>query len=162
MRPVIKSEKHITNFSRFTIANGTAVNRTLIQAVAVANKDASFEVTEGSIIKAIWIEFWVLANTSAPGSLVFDIEKVQNEKAPATFTEMNNLGAYNNKKNILFMFQGLTPPIVNSAPLTPYRGWLKIPKGKQRFGLGDELHVNFAPITEGLVVCGDVIFKEYS
>ncbi len=162
MRPIIKSVKHLTNLSRFTVPNGTTTNRVIVESVALASVDASQEVVEGSIIKAVWLELWVTANTAVVGSVVFTIEKVQNKQVAPTFTEMNNLNVYTNKKNILYTFQGLTSPISGGTPFPVHRGWIKIPKGKQRFGLGDELIFNFAPITEGLVVCGMVIFKEYS
>ncbi len=47
----------------------------------------------------------------------------------------------------------------NSVPL--FRGWVKIPKGKQRFGLGDEFIVAFESVGEAAQLCGFSTYKEY-
>ncbi len=71
---------------------------------------------------------------------------------------------YDNKKNILFTAQGLLTP--NDGGQVPVlRGWYKIPKGKQRFGLKDKLSVavrNNNATAIDINFCGLAIYKEYT
>jgi len=157
----INSEKHITNQSLATVLSGTLTTKDIAIAVAVASKDASNEVEEGAVIKAIWPEIWLSTGlASGFGTATVTIEKLPSGLTPMTFTQSNNLGAYPNKKNILFTFQGLIPNY-DSNPIAPGRGWLKIPKGKQRMGLGDKLVANYSAITNDLNTCGVYLYKEY-
>ncbi len=163
VRAPIHSEKHISQTSLSSIAQGAANGVELIKAVAVADKDLVKEVTEGSIIKAIFIEFWVksLVDTGL-GTVITICEKVENAAVAASFAQMVALNDYPNKKNILYTQQGLTPTETSSNPMSVVKGWIKIPKGKQRFGLGDSFHIRFASQAEGISFCGFALYKEYS
>jgi len=59
----------------------------------------------------------------------------------------------------LYTTQGLTSEQnANAVPII--RQWFKIPKGKQRFGLGDQMVLNISAAQEGVENCGMFIFKE--
>ena len=159
VRPAINSEKHIVQVS---LTNVTALDvGTQNVCVAVASPGTSpTEVRIGSVVKAVYIELWLLGAGQQPNTSATIIYKVENNPTPITFSEMQNLEAYTNKKNILEMHQGLVGD-ANTNPSPFYRGWIKIPKGKQRIGLGDAIKLTVSAITEDLQFCGVFIYKEY-
>ncbi len=81
-----------------------------------------------------------------------------------TTGQMAALHDYDNKKNILFTAQGLLTP--NDGGQVPVlRSWYKIPKGKQRFGLADELVLSIRNNNATAIdinLCGVIIYKEYT
>ncbi len=157
MRPRVNTKKHIVQQGINAITAGTIKN--LLLARAVAAPSGSTQVTEGSIITAIFIEMWYLATSSQPGSVTVTLEKRIGSMAAMSFTNSATLDAYTNKKNILYTTQGITPDS-NGNPIPLLRQWLKIPKGKQRFGLEDSLILNISANVEGLTECGVAIYKE--
>ncbi len=81
-----------------------------------------------------------------------------------TTASMAALHDYANKKNILFTAQGLLTP-TDGGQVPVVRGWYKIPKGKQRFGLTDQLFVsirNNNATSIDINFCGLAIYKEYT
>ncbi len=162
MRPVIQSVKHIVQAPIDQITTGTAVN--ILIAVGVVSKDAnlSTEVPEGNVIKAVFVEMW-LENQSNLGHAVVILEKVTGGDLGASFANMADLWGYTNKKNILFTHEGLTANDAIGNPLPVIRQWFKIPKGKQRFGLGDRLVLTISnPSSNDLNRCGMFIYKGLS
>ncbi len=156
----INTEKHIVNHPRFTVASGVIAEINVTEAVAVVNKNAPNEVEEGSLVKAVYLEYWMTSDATAQGSAVVTLEKLPAGGSDMSFTESQNLNTYLNKKNILNTFEGLIPPNLQN-PVPILRGWYKIPKGKQRQGLGDKIQLNFANITNGMAVCGFDLYKEW-
>ncbi len=160
MRPVIHSEKHYVQITRSTVATVARNVEDIIKAVAVPT--AVDEVKEGAIVKAVFFELWVL-NDGSDGSHVVVISKNPISDAGPTFTNMNALGTYVNKKNIFFTHQGLDPNDGITGPMNVIRGWIKIPKSKQRFGLGDRLFLTVSNSSlQGLNYCGFATYKEYT
>ncbi len=162
MKAPIHSKKHIVQHTQFTVASAAVTTFTDIDAVAVENINIPAEVVEGAIVKAVYVELWLLAFSGQPSSFVMILEKVISNGGLPSFTDMTTLNAYPNKKNVLYVTQGLTGGN-ESNPTPVYRGWIKIPKGKQRFGLRDKFRISIASIgaeiTEG---CGMTIYKEYN
>ncbi len=154
--------KHMINVENSSIADGARRSFELIQAVAQTAVANTGDVVEGSIVKAVYIELWFKGNATAGTEDKFQlvIEKIPAGQTAITFTQMNSLMGYPNKKNIFHTSQGVTGDLTTQA-LPIFKGWLLIPKGKQRFGLGDELR--FAVSTTGATAnnCGLCIFKEY-
>ncbi len=159
MRPIIVTEKHIVQSTIATVAAGAITKRNIVTAVAVAAKDTPGEVDVGSRVSAVYVEFWINSNAAVMGSCNITLEKLVAGGTAMTFTQSNNLSTYPNKKNILYITQGLSPS-ESANPRLGIGGWFKIPKGKQRFGLGDILTVNFSAITGGIELCGFAVFKE--
>ncbi len=160
MRPILTSEKHYVQMSRSTVATVTRVNIDLI--VASASPTAVDDVHEGAVVKAIYIELWLL-NSSNDGSDIVTLSKQPISNAGPSFTNMNALNAYVNKKNIFFTHQGLSSNNGVGNPVVVMSGWFKIPKTKQRFGLGDRVVLSIAnngPST--LEFCGFTTYKEYT
>ncbi len=161
MRPPIISRKHLVQFTEFTVPSLDVGTQVAAKAVAIQDVNANFEVMEGAVIKAIFIELWILGAASNQSSFVLIVEKSVGDQPNPSLTDLTNLDSYDNKKNILFTSQGLIAP--SSANPTPVlRQWIKIPKGKTRFGLDDELKLHIAAIGgQALQGCGLHIYKEY-
>ncbi len=160
MRPIINSEKHYVQFAQALVSASATLNHIVVEAVAVVNKDFTSEVEEGSIIKAVYFEMWVATNSGGINFGTCTIEKLSGGQPSQTNTNSNNLNVYPNKKNILWTFEGLYPTNV-SNPIPVIRQWIKIPKGKQRFGLGDKLELSLSTGATALSRCGFMTYKEY-
>ncbi len=164
MRAPIHSKKHIVQVSQGTIAQAAVEDTNLIVAKEQPSTVPT-EIEEGAIVKAIWIELWLgNASTSVVGSYTTIVVKVPGGSNPADASEMAALHDYTNKKNILFTSQALVPP-TDGGQVNVIRNWVKIPKGKQRFGLNDKLFIttrNNNSTAVSINFCGCAIFKEYT
>ena len=162
VRPQVHSTKHYVQLPIDQIATGTRQTSQIVNAVATLNKNLASEVEEGNTIKAVYFEMW-LQNQSNLGEFILAITKSGEDLTGPTFAEMAALHNYNNKKNVLYVTQGLTSNDGVSGPVNVIRGWIKIPKSKQRFGLGDKLTLNISNVSAGdLNRCGFCTYKEYS
>ncbi len=164
MRPPIVSRKHIVQHTQFTVASAAVASFTDVVGAAVQDVNTASEIIEGSIVKAIYVELWLISDTltNPAATYVLIFEKGQSESADPSFADMTTLDAYQNKKNVLFVSQGLLAE-EGGNPTPVHRGWIKIPKGKQRFGLKDTFKIHIAAIgTEGIDGCGFSIYKSYT
>ncbi len=160
VRPMVHSEKHYVQYPIDQIALGTLQSIDIASGVAVPT--ASTHVKEGSSLKAIFFELW-LQNQGALGEFIMTISKQQQNLTGPTFAEQAALHSYDGKKLILYTTQGLTSNDAISGPVNVIRGWIKIPKSKQRFGLGDRLTMNISNVsTDDLNRCGFSTYKEYT
>ncbi len=158
MRPRVSVKKHFFQSSLFSIASG-AITPFEFAKTVVAPAAADNEIQEGAIISAIYIEYWLSSDDAASGSAIVTLEKRIGSSTAMTAAESAALIAYDNKKNVLHTFMGLMPSNVQ-YPMAAIKGWFKIPKGKQRFGLGDKLVLNIHGQSNGLAGCGFAIYKE--
>ncbi len=164
MRPIIHSQKHYVQLSRSTAGANAEIPMVIVDSVESTVANTVFEVTEGATVKAVYIELWALGDGNAGSSIVI-LSKCPSNLAEATFTQMAALGTWTNKKNVLFTHQGLAQNDGVTGPTLIMRGWYKIPKSKQRFGLGDRLVLQMAsqtPSTDTIDYCGFATYKEYS
>ncbi len=160
MRPVVHSQKHYVQITRSTVATVARNQENLVQAINVATLENHVE--EGALVKAVYIELWIL-DSSNDGSNIVTLSKNTNNSTGPTFTQMQTLYTYPEKKNILFTHQGLSSNDAISGPIMVMRAWYKIPKSKQRFGLGDLLNLNIANNgANNLFYCGFATYKEYT
>ncbi len=128
--------------------------------VEPANSSA---VVVGSLIKAVFLEYWLLGESAQPCTATWSVEKTSNDATAMTQTQAQALNTYPNKKNVFKCGQGVIGDS-NTSAVPVIREWVKIPKGKQRFGQGDELLFNISCIGQadnGVQVCGMAIYKEY-
>ncbi len=164
LAPIV-SVKHYVHRTNVTVTSGTIENVVLADAVTVASAGGNaFDVTEGSVVKAVHLDYWVLnigaSNTNTQWTAI--LEKVPSNQTAATAAQLANLGAYTNKKNILHSFQGNIAAAVDGNGGIPFlQGWFKIPKGKQRMGLGDRLVVSAVSTGVSIRICGLCTYKEY-
>jgi len=163
MKPPINSIKHIVQHTQTTVASAAVASLQDVKGRAFQSSvNSADDVIQGAVIKAIYIELWLLGNSTSETSFVIMFEKSPGGQANPTFTEMSTLDSYSNKKNVLYTTQGLIGAnTTNAVPI--YRGWLKIPKGKQRFGLNDDFTINIAALgATGVDFCGVTIYKAYN
>ncbi len=164
MKSPIHSKKHIVQISQSTVSQSLHVNEVLADAIE-AQSTLPAQIEEGAIVKACYVEFWVgMASTSVTGSYTIALYKDPGSGQSMSSAELAALHDYPNKKNILFTAQGLIGP--DDAGIIPVlRGWYKIPKGKQRFGLSDRILLGIRNNNSTAVdinYCGLAIFKEYT
>ncbi len=162
VRPTVHSRKHIVQFPISQIATGILQSISLISGQALQDANLSGEVVEGSSVKAVFVELW-LENQGNLGESIVTVTKDMNFSTGPSFAESATLFTYSNKKNVFFTHQGLTSNDGVSQPTKILGGWIKIPKSKQRFGLGDTLNLNIANVSaNSLNRCGMAIYKEYT
>ncbi len=157
MRPIVNTEKHIIQKSLFTVASG-ALSATTI-AIAIAAPTAAVDIRIGARISAVYVEMWIQTDDGALGSSIVTLEKIPGNGSIMTAAESAALDGYDNKKNVFYTQMGLTPNNV-TFPMASVKGWFKIPKSKQRFGLEDQLVLNVHAQSNGLNACGFFIYKE--
>ncbi len=161
VRPTVNSEKHIFQKSLTTVDDNTVDSTNIL--TSVADPTGPNHVRIGAVVKAVFVEMWMLGSSSQPVFQICTVEKVVANQDRVTSAQMSALNSYPNKKNILFTSQGLIGDS-NTNPVPVLRQWIKIPKGKQRFGLDDAMVINIAARGEAandLEVCGIFIYKEY-
>ncbi len=158
----INANKHYVHVPNANIASGAIENIPIIDAVVAPAAAASINVEEGSVVKAVYIEMWIygLGASGTDTQFFLAIEKIPANGPSMTVADSLNLGAYQNKKNILYTSQGVIGGIDTNS-VAVIRNWFLIPRGKQRFGLGDRLDVNVAPLGAPMQRCGFSTYKEY-
>ncbi len=161
MRAPIHSVKHYVQTSLTSIASGAKADITLVDAVAMPDVNTVSEVTEGAIVKAVYIELWIIGGVSSATAITV-LCKFPGGLAAFGTTSLAALGGAVNKKNILFVSQGLTSNDGIASPINIMRGWYKIPKSKQRFGLGDKLLLQVFAQSQAQEICGFATYKEYT
>ncbi len=162
VRPVIHSQKHYVQQSLRSVLASALETTTIISAVDVQNVDSVNEIVTGSIVKAVYVELWLRGSELSPGSYIVALYKNPGGASAFNTTELAALGNAENKKNVLFFSQALIND-TDADAIPVMRGWYKIPKSKQRFGLGDRLLLAvFAQGAIDMVACGFEIYKDYS
>ena len=133
----------------------------IIQAVAQSAVINAQDVVEGSRISAVFLEHWVKSFAATGEDMKFQlaVEKVPAGATAVTFAQLNALMGYPNKKNILYFTQGVIGDLTTQA-VPIIRQWFKIPKSKQRFGLGDVLMMTLSSTSAALQNCGFATYKE--
>jgi len=160
----INSIKHYVHRANITVVSGNILNEELIDAVAAPASASAEQVKQGAVIKAVYVESWIQndGGTGTDNQFNVNLEKIPSGAPAMTFAQSVNLGSYPNKKNILYSSQGVQGASVDGIPAVPVlRNWMLIPKGKQRFGLGDKLVLNISSTGFTLRTCGLATYKEY-
>ncbi len=164
MKPIIQSRKHYVQLSQSSVAQAAILNTTICSSIE-GTHTTPIQISEGASVKAVWVEVW-LTNDSASVIGSFTAGLYKNPGAGHTMTagEAAALHDYTNKKNILYATQALAPPTDGGLMLL-HKGWIKIPKGKQRMGLSDALQFfvrNNNATAIDVQICGIFVFKEYT
>ncbi len=160
IKPPIKSIKHYVHFPAATVVSGAIGNFKPIDAIAEgAARATAANVEEGCEIKAVFVEMWMSGQT-VDNTIGWALYKIPSGGAGTTAAQLSNMSTYQNKKNVLKFGQGLGPTSGNVVPVL--REWIKIPKGKQRFGLGDEFVFSFTGTGTSAHACGFATYKEYN
>ncbi len=160
----INTNKHYVHQTPLTVVNGTMRNLTVADSVVAPATANSFSVEEGSVIKAVWLEMWLvgLGTTGNTSTFTITVEKLPANQTAMTLTQSANLGGYPNKKNILYTTQGIIGASADTGPIPLVRQFFLIPKGKQRMGLSDRIMLNLNNSgTTDYQICGIFTYKEY-
>ncbi len=160
MRPIIHSTKKYVQLSLSTVTTGAINHFQIVISVESTLANLVNEVVEGAVVKAVFVEIWVIGSVSNQ-FFTACLYKLPGGLNPISTANMAALGDYTNKKNILYTTQGLASNDGIAGPIPIVRQWFKIPKGKQRFGLGDQLR--FSIMSRGsddLIICGFATYKE--
>ncbi len=164
MAAPIVSIKHYHQQSNTSVASGAAL--ILSPVIAIANTvlpTATNHVIEGSVLKAIYIEYWLKGEGASDADTQFNFVVYKNPGGSnvMTFTDTVNLMAYDNKKNIFFASQGVIGGVGGGQSIPVLRQWVKLPRGKQRMGLGDRIQLAISTTGQAMQVCGLSVYKEY-
>ncbi len=161
MKAPINSTKHYVQVTLSSVSGVGVDNQVLVDGVNVTGANLAHEVIEGAEIKAVYVEFWLQNSASTLGSFTVALLKTVGSQGLPSSGEILDLFTYEGKKNVLYTSQGLSPG--NTTALIPViRQWVKIPKGKRRFGLGDRLCFSIRNnTTDDLNYCGFAVYKEY-
>jgi len=161
VRPMVHSVKHYVQFSIATVTGGAVTSLAIANAVAPDAVTDVDEVVEGSGVKAVYLEIWLrsASTTAASGQMI--VYKLQGDATNPSTTDMAALGDWDNKRNIFYTTMGLFNDVDSSA-IAAFKGWIKIPKGKQRMGLGDDINLSIFSPTVDMHVCGFATYKEYT
>jgi len=164
MVATVNSTKHYVHLTNTAVPSATVLNVDAVDAVAVNNIVLSQDCREGCTVKAVHFEFWIIGNGGSGTSTQFNatVQKIPVNSASPAFANMINLGAWTNKKNILWSSQGVIAGNIDGAQSVPIvRGWILIPKGKQRMGLSDRIVFSIAATGFSIQCCGFMTYKEY-
>ncbi len=158
----INANKHYVMIPNANIASAALGTIDVVDAVVAPATSNAFDVEEGSIVKAVYIELWIfgLGASGTDTQFFLAVEKLPAGATPMTQAQSLNLGAYPNKKNILFTSQGVIGGIDTNSVVV-LRNWILIPKGKQRMGLADRIVLSVATLGAPMQRCGFITYKEY-
>ncbi len=144
------------------VTNGNTLENAVVNAVKVPDLTNSSEVLPGTTIQAVYVEMWLTSTaTNTVSQQILTVEKVQNNNVGATQADMLNLYNYDNKRNVLYTTQGIIGNESDANPIAVIRQWIPIPKGKQRFALGDRLLINISNVSttaSEITRCGLAIY----
>ncbi len=158
MRALIHTEKHQVQVTLTNVMAANVANINIVSVVQDGDTSLAQNVNVGTEVTAVFCEIWVLGNSQQPTTVTAIVYKTPAGAASIDNTQMATLHTYENKKNIFYTTQGLVGD-ANSVPIPILRQWIKIPKGKSRFGLGDKLRFSIRGITEETQFCGQFTFK---
>ncbi len=160
VRPMVNSSKHYVQTSIETVTGGMVNTINVANAVVVSAVNTVDEVREGCSIKAVYLELWGRAGSTTPasGQMIF-FKRISDATSPNA-TDMAALGNWDNKKNIFYTTMGLFND-QDADAIALFKGWIKIPKSKQRMGLNDRLMFSVFSPTIDLQICGFATYKEY-
>ncbi len=162
MKPVVHSTKHYVQQSRSQVATVAIAEISIAQAVVVTSANLVSEVVEGSNVRAIFVEMWLL-DSSNDGSFIVNLWKRPGGNAAMTFASSNALGTFPSKRNVIYVTQGLSANNGVGNPVPIIRQWFKIPKSMQRMALGDHWVLNITNNgLNNLEFCGFFTYKELS
>ncbi len=160
MKPVIDSETKRIPIGFNGTAAGAISEITVVNALDIPTA-ADVDVKTGTVVKAVYVELWVIGDAAATGTFYSHVEKLPSGITKMTYSQSLSPNDYGNKKNILYSTQGLFPE-TGQNPVPIMRQWIKIPKGKQRFGLKDKIVVNIAATVAAIDWCGLLVYKRFN
>ncbi len=159
---VIDSNKNIlTTFQAG--AAGTKTELSIAKAVDAAANTGTDEVTRGSKIFRIWVEFWAYttAETAVGVTNGIDAYLIKNPGSNLTTPNPGTVGSSNEKKFVFRIWKGLVGARTQGSTMYGFRGWIKIPKTYQRMGADDLIQMVFTFTGVNGLLCQNYVYKWY-
>ncbi len=162
VRPVVNSIKNDISFLTGLTAGANTVVNLAIAEDAPTTADAD-SVRNGSLVKAIWLEFWVSnAATHTIGvSTAFEAYIMKNPGNNLTGPVPGTVGTSNEKKFVIKGWKGLTGDRLAGFPAYSWKGWIKIPKRYHRMGTDDKWQLNVLATGVDQILCLHIVYKWY-
>ncbi len=157
LRP-INSQKNIVDGTFLTVAAATVT--TVVLATAVNDfAGSAATLPTGSSIKGIYL-FVSIQQQAVNSNVDWYVWKGPVEIA-AGMPVPGATGGDQNRRYILHEEKGLPGPVNNGSPPHIFRGVIRIPRGRQRFGEADQIQIRLrgAAAYDACVKC---IYKFYS
>ncbi len=157
---IVDSNKNSISLLTGEIA-GTNTNEIIALTVDAAANATANEVTRGSHIYRIWLEFWV--NTTVDSAIgvtnAFEMYICKNPGANLTLPTPGTVGTSNEKKFVFKEWKGLIGARTDGYPPYYWRGWIKVPKIYQRMGADDTF--NLVSLSSGVnaINCRKIVYK---
>ncbi len=148
MMPIVNSIKNHVSVAAAT--SGTATVHIIAKAVNTPLSTVNSDVSQGCIIKAVWVTLDVcgLAGTGVANNFSAYVSK--NPGANFVLPSPFSVGTSNEKKFVFKQWQAMIMRIQDGPNPYHWEGWIKIPKRYQRMGTDDILSlsiVNTAAVT---------------
>ncbi len=158
---MVNSEKRIVQITLGHIAAMAQGSTNIVSARQDPTASDPREIKIGTIVKAVYLELWLLGDGQQPNTTSVWFYKLPSGVGVPTAGVIADMNGWDNKNNIFEAHQGLVGD-ANTNPVPFFRGWIKIPKGKQRMSIGDKIGFSILAITEGMQFCGLAIYKAYN
>ncbi len=159
MRPVINS---IKNIHLATDSTGTSpLNKTFAKAVNTPLSTNSSDVSNGCIIKAVYVIVDVCGLAATGVLQITDFYIFKNPRANLSPPSPNSVGTSNEKKFVFKQWRAMTMRNQDGNVPFHWEGWLKIPKRYQRMGTDDLLTIVYQTSTAAGHISMSFIYKWY-
>ena len=157
---MINSRKHIVQVPIATVVDTAIANILIAECKQDVTVSLGREIQVGAIVKAVYIEMWVVGEGNNTVSTNITFQKLPAGSPDMLPADATNLHSYEGKNDIYYISQGVIGD-TNSNPVPFLRGWYKIPKSKQRMANGQKLVLNIRSLANDTQFCGLFIYKEY-
>ncbi len=154
---IIDSNKNIVHIISAG-ADATKVDVDIVDTQDSATLAVADDVTRGCTIKAVWVELWVTAAAAVAAGITntWTGYIIKNPGANLTTPSPTTEGTSNEKKFIIKTWKGLIGTRVEGYMGYSWKGWVKIPRGYQRFGANDKLQ--FVHLSNGVAALACILF----
>ncbi len=155
--PRLKTDKHEIVWSNLGQDAGTVVPIELINVVQMGVKDTDTEVSIGSHVRGIYLEFQFSAETITNTKIIN--WQIYIARSPLAITAASNPNQFGqiDRKNVLQRGMEMLPKSVNT--IIKRIVYVRLPR--QRLGESDKVHFEYiSSSTETINACGFAIYKE--
>ncbi len=142
--------------------NATAASNVVVNVVNTVNDYTGgvIDVPTGAVVKGVYISFNVGAVAGSAGSTSFDWYIWKNPSGTFTPPTPGVTGGDNKRRHILHEEKGIVNP--QGASFMLFKGYIAIPKGRQRMGEQDILQIVYRSTLTNVSVCIKSIYKFFT
>ncbi len=157
---IIKSVKNVKN----DVAGlGAATNlvTTIVNTLDNPATTTDNQVERGCKIFKIWMEWWYYGTSTGDTNDIIDAYIIKNPGNNLTVPNPGTVGTSNEKKFVIKIWKGLAGTKTTGGQPYSWKGWIKIPKVYQRFGIDDRLAFVIRSPTTGNN-CTNFVYKWFT